>query len=249
MKRIITFTILAILLAAPLFALTTAELKDTYKQMTADDLTELQNIKLKVIEDSALNTGYMKSPVSVGGAGGLYYFLPNASINDNKPAQADSISSLIGGAGGFMVNLQPNLAVGGLFGGMGGCSGKKVGISYYTYSVNALFEMATLQYKPYIDNSWIVGLDLGLGLAQAGYTTNITDENLNGQDIVRSGSNWAYLFGVDVRRRLMNTFFISGKIGMFSASIDSLKRGDFTDPGKKLTINAPYIELGLGGNF
>jgi hypothetical protein len=249
MKKIAVFTLFALLTAAPLCALTKDELKDTYRQMSVDDLSELQSIKLKVIEASALQTGYMRSPVSVGGAGGFYYFLPNSQINDNKPAQADSISAMLGGAGGFMVNLQPNLAVGGLFGGMGGSSSKKVGISYYSYSVNALFEMATLQYKPIINDSWIVGLDLGLGLAQAGYLTSVTDENLNGQDIVRSGANWAYLYGVDVRKRLTNTFFVSGKAGIFSASIESLKRGDFTDPGKRLVINAPYIELGLGGNF
>lgn len=175
--------------------------------------------------------------------------MPNASINDNKLPQSQSIGVLYGGAGGFLVNVNPSLALGGLFGGMGNGSANKVGTNFYSYYVGAAFQLVHAQYKPIINDNFIVGIDLGLGLAEAGYDIYVTDENLNGQDISRSGINFAYLLGLDVRKRITNTFFISGKLGYFNTSIETLKRGDFTDAGKKLAISAPYLALGLGGNF
>ncbi|MFA5114189.1 MAG: hypothetical protein WC529_07845 [Candidatus Margulisiibacteriota bacterium] len=249
MKRTIALLLLALLFAVPALALTKAELKSTYQDMSLEDLNELSDITFKIVDDAAKKTGYVPGRFSMGGAGGLYYFLPNASINDNKPAQAQSISSLTGGAGGFMVNMTPQWAVGGLFGGLGGGSTNKVGADYYTYTAGAAFELVAAQYKPIINDNFIVGLDLGLGLAQGGYTIDVTNENLTGQDIIRSGTGLAYLIGLDVRKRFTSTFFFSTKLGYFSAAFDTLKRGDFTDPGKSLKISAPYLSLGLGGNF
>ncbi|MFA5034494.1 MAG: hypothetical protein WC500_01745 [Candidatus Margulisiibacteriota bacterium] len=250
MKKIAVSCLLIGLVAAPLFALTPAELKSTYDQMSIDELNDLSKSMEKIANESARKTGYVKEdPMSVGGGGGFYYFMPTGNINDNKPLSGQSLGVLYGGAGGFMVNLNPNLAVGGLFGGMGGGSTAKVGTTYYSYSVATGFEMVQAQYKPIINDSIILGLDLGLGLAQGGYEVYTTDENLSGTDLVRSGNALAVLCGIDLRKRITNYFFTSLKLGWFSTSFDSLKRGDFVDPGKKLTISSYYLALTLGGNF
>ncbi|MBU1867445.1 MAG: hypothetical protein KKD13_03110, partial [Candidatus Margulisbacteria bacterium] len=204
----------------------------------------------KLSNDSARLTGYVKEdPVAVGGGGGFYYFMPTGNINDNKPLSASSLGSLSGGAGGFMVNLNPNLAVGGLFGGLGSGSSTKVGTTYYDFSVGAAFELAQLQYKPIINDSFILGLDLGVGFAQGSYQIYQTDETSISQDTIRSGNGLAMLCGVDLRKRLTNFFFTGIKLGWLSTSFDSLKRGDFVDPGKKQTISAYYLAVTLGGNF
>ncbi|MFA6169669.1 MAG: hypothetical protein WCW67_01645 [Candidatus Margulisiibacteriota bacterium] len=250
MKKIAVSYLLIGLIMTPLFALTPAELKSTFDQMSIEDLNDLSKSMKKIANESARKTGYVQQdPMAVGGGGGFYYFMPTGNINDNKALSASSLGSLYGGAGGFMFNLNPNLAVGGLFGGMGNGSTVKVGTTYYNYSVAAAFEMVQAQYKPIINDSIILGLDLGLGLAQGGYELYTTDENLSGTDVNRYGSALAVLCGIDLRKRLTNYFFTGLKLGWFSTSFDSLKRGDFVDPGKKLTISAYYLAITLGGNF
>jgi hypothetical protein len=109
--------------------------------------------------------------------------------------------------------------------------------------------MVALQWKPIINDNIILGVDLGLGLAQGGCDLYVTDENSISQDVTRRGSGLAYLLGVDLRKRITNFFFWDVKLGYFNTYFSSLSRGDYVDPGKNLTISAPYLALGLGGNF
>lgn len=250
MKKIAVSCLLIGLIAAPLFALTPAELKSTYDQMSIDEMNDLSKSMEKIANDSARKTGYVKEdPMSVGGGGGFYYFMPTSNVNDNKPLAASSLGALYGGAGGFMVNLNPNLAVGGLFGGLGGASSTKVATTYHDFAVGAAFELAQLQYKPIINDNIILGLDLGLGFSQGSYQIYETDETSVNSDVIRAGNGLAVLCGVDLRKRITNYFFTGLKLGWFSTSFDSLKRGDFIDPGKKQTISAYYLAVTLGGNF
>lgn len=249
-KKIAQILVLVLVLSVPALALSVSELKQTYQQMTQDDYNQLSEIGARIMNESARHTGYAKTDgPSIGGAGGFFYFIPNNSINDNKPAAASSVSNLVGGAGGFLFNLNPNLALGGLFGGMGSGTTAKVGNDYYNYSVGGAFEMLHAQYKPIINNNFIIGLDLGAGLAQGGYSSYITDENVMSGEITRNGSNVAYLIGVDVRKRLLNTLFLGVKLGYLNANIFPLSRGNFTDPGKKLDLSSTYLAVTLGGNF
>src|SRR3989339_853994 len=250
MKKIAAALLLACFIAAPILALTPTELKQTIKDLSLDDIKEIEDSLYKLSNESARQTGYVKEdPVSVGGGGGFYYFMPTGNINDNKPLSASSLGSLYGGAGGFMVNLNPNLAVGGLLGGLGGASSTKGGTTYHNFAVGAAFELAQLQYKPIINDNIILGLDLGLGLAQGSYQIYETDESSVSSDVIRAGSGLAILCGIDLRKRLTNFFFTGLKLGWLSTSFESLKRGDFTDPGKKQTISAYYLAVTLGGNF
>lgn len=250
MKKIAVSFLLLGLIISPLFALTPAELKSTFDQMSIDELNDISQSMEKISNDSARKTGYVKQdPLAVGGGGGFYYFMPTGNINDNKPLAASSLGTLYGGAGGFMVNLNPNLAVGGLFGGLGGASSTKVGTTYHDFAVGTAFELAQLQYKPIINDNIILGIDLGLGLAQGSYQIYETDETSVSSDVIRAGSGLAVLCGVDLRKRITNFFFTGLKAGWFSTSFDSLKRGDFVDPGKKQMISAYYLAVTLGGNF
>lgn len=249
-QPLILFLVLFLFLSGPVLSLSVSELKQTYNQMTMDDLTQLNEIGARIMNESARHTGYAKTDgPSVGGAGGFFYFIPNNSVNDNKPAAASSVSNLVGGAGGFLFNLNPTLALGGLFGGMGSGTIAKVGNDYYNYSVGGAFEMLHAQYKPIINDNFIIGLDLAAGLAQGSYSSYITDENVTSGEIVRSGSNLAYLCGVDVRKRLLNTLFLGVKLGYLSANIFPLSRGNFTDAGKKLDLSSTYLAVTMGGNF
>ncbi|MDD4179722.1 MAG: hypothetical protein PHH14_06740 [Candidatus Margulisbacteria bacterium] len=238
--------------AAALVSLVSAQGKDEVKkallEMDVDDYNQIHAQITKVNDDSALTTGYAKSSV-MGGGGGFYYFFPGPNINDNKPAQVDNITNMIGGAGGAMFNLRPNLALGGWFGGFSGSSGKKVINNYWNYSVMGVFEMVMVQFKPLINDKIIIGIDAGLGLCQASYFISQTDESMNGTDVVRSGSGLVYMIGVDLKKRLTNTWFLSGKLGAFGGVIDNLSRSGMVETGKKLNLASTYIALGMGSNF
>jgi len=249
-QPLILFLVLFLFLSGPVLALSVSELKQTYQQMTQDDYNQLSEIGARIMNESARYTGYAKTDgPSIGGAGGFFYFIPNNGINANKPAAASSISNLVGGAGGFLCNLNPNLALGGLFGGMGSGTVAKVGNDYYNYSVGGAFELLHAQYKPIINDNFILGIDLGAGLAEGSYSSYVTDENVISGEITRSGTNLAYLLGVDVRKRLLNTLFLGVKLGYLSANIFPLSRGNFTDAGKKLDLSSTYLAVTLGGNF
>ncbi|MCX5751069.1 MAG: hypothetical protein NT099_05330 [Candidatus Saganbacteria bacterium] len=224
------------------------QIKRALLDMDVDDLNQIRDHETNVMLNSARATGYVKGS-NMGGAGGFFYFLPSTAVNANKPSQVDDLTSMMGGAGGFLVNMNPNWALGGLFGGASGASSKKVGADFWSYSVGTMFGMLHSQYKPIINDDWIVGIDLGVGLALGGYSINKTNESMVGQDTVRNGTTWAGLVGLDFRKRINPVWHTGLKAGYFACKFNTLGRGDYTDPGKTLDLSGPYLALCMGGNF
>jgi hypothetical protein len=227
------------------------EVKRAILDMNINDLNQIQAKLKKVAEESARKTGYVKgSPM--GGGGGFYYFMPSPAINDNKPMQLDDITYMLGGAGGFLYNVHPKLAVGGLFGGMTGWSEKSMETTstyYWHFNIWSAFQMLHAQYKPILNDDYIIGIDLAAGIAESGYSLYQTDESFNGQDVYRLGISPAYLYGIDIRKRLSNIWHAGIKYGYFTATVDNLSRADRADPLRGINLNSTYLALSMGGNF
>lgn len=221
---------LSILLGSPLWATTLYEKMDT----------ELNNL--------AKETGYLKF-LPIGGAGGGYLFFPGNSVNKGNTTQAKKIDTLYGGAGGFLVNLNTNWAIGGLFGGMGGGSETKIGPQYDSYSVGAAFQLVNVRYKWIKTENWFIDIDMGIGMIEGGYQNYSTDESSVLKEQQRFGTSLATLIATDLRYRITPLSFIGLKVGYFSGALKDLERGGEKVIGSKIDFSQPFLAFTMGGNF
>ncbi|MCP4050045.1 MAG: hypothetical protein GY730_04995 [bacterium] len=248
-KVIFSVFFMLLLVTNQILALETVELKDTLKKMSLEDYKEIYDEVENKLFASAADTGYV-SLTPYGGAGGFYTFFPGSGINTRKPGGLDDIKTLYGGAGGFLFHINKLLALGFLFGGMGGGSSKKINTDFYHYSAGGSFQMVQAKFKPLINKSFILDLDVGIGLFSGGYTITKTNESLSGEDIVRSQYfTPCFLAGSELRYRINPLFFVGLKAGYFYAKMDSMKRAGYTDPDASIDFSAPYIAITLGGNL
>ena len=251
MKRIISIVLISLIVTgSTVFPITKEEVKQLMlDEFTAQDYIDIKKNEKKKIEDSAEFVPYIEE-YNVGGGGGFWVFLPNSSVNDNKFSQVDDVSYLTGGAGGFIVNLSQRYAVGGLFGGFGGFSEKKVGDDYYHYGLGGMFKMAILKYRPIIEKKVIVDLDLGLGLMSGAFSKYKTNESFSGTDVYRKKANkLAGLLGTHVRYRLNNLWTTGVKAGYMFADLGDLERAGSTDSSTSLDLSGVYLAVTMGGNF
>lgn len=248
MKKIFLGLLVVLVVSGVAFSLTKDELKKAIKDLSPADLKEIsENLSIKMLK-SAEQTGFVEGS-TMGGAGGFYVFRP-VDVNKNKPAVLSDLKTLTGGAGGFLCNLDKNWALGFLFGGMGGSSSNKISSDYYEYSVGAFFILPYLKYKPIIQPSFIVDLNLGIGWMTGGYSYSKTDENLHGQDVERSGTVWPIMLEVEGRYRINPVWHTGLKLGYLLANITDLKRAGVVDAtAKSLDFSGFYLALCMGGNF
>ncbi|MFC1617081.1 hypothetical protein ACFL2K_02575 [Candidatus Margulisiibacteriota bacterium] len=246
MKKI-SLILLMLLIPSLLFAIPKNELKNALKDLSWDDCFEIMQEVEKKANLSALTTGYVKN-IPFGGAGGLMLVFPSA-ISNNFPAGLDKLSTLYGGAGGFIYSLDKNWGIGGLFGGFGGASTKKIGANYTSFSTGAAFQHVCLKYKTIIDPQFIIDIDLGIGLLEGGYAYKVTDETAYSTNVSRSGLGLSYLLGINLRYRFDATWFMGTKLGYFNGQLNKITRADFTDSGNTLDFSGVYFAMTMGGNF
>lgn len=239
---------LTLALVFPALALEKEELKDTYRQMSWDDVLEIQEQVGQLALGSAVETGFVKGS-AWGGSGG-YYLLRPTNINKNKPAELDNISLISGGGGGFVVNLDKSWAVGVNFLGMGGSSSKKIGVSYSYYNVGAFMALPYVMFRPVVLPNFIIDASLGAGWLAGGYDIYNTNELGVQTEISRSGNTWPVSFEIDARYRIMPVWHVGLKGGYLLANISELKRADFVDTSvQSLDFSGLYFALTMGGNF
>lgn len=245
---VLSLATLVMLSAASIRALEKEELILTIKGLTYDDIQQIEQGVQALAQVSALNSGYIAgSPV--GGSGGYYIFRPTG-INRNKPAELDSLTTLTGGGGGFIVNLDRNWAVGVNFLGLGGTTSKKIGTDYSYYNVGAFMALPYVMYRPVILPQFILDAVLGVGYMAAGYDIYKSNETTVLADITRSGNTWPVTLEIDARYRIMPTWFAGLKVGYLLANITELKRADFVDSAAQaLDFSGLYLAITMGGNF
>ncbi len=237
-------------ISRPLIAIDRTELVQAFNQITVEDIATMSRHIDTIAKDSARNTGYVKG-FPTGGGGGVYLFFPNASgLNASNTTQSGNLTQLVGGAGGFVTNLSPEWGIGGLFGGMGGSAGKKVGTDYHEFSVGASFQMVQLRYKPIITPQWIIDFQIGAGILHGGYFASVTNEQLAGTDILRTKAiTPAFIVGADFRYRITPTMYVGTTTGYFAAKLENLQRAGFTDSGTSLDFSGGFVAITMGGNF
>lgn len=93
-------------------------------------------------------------------------------------------------------------------------------------------------------------MNLGVGYMTGGYTYTVTNEAMAGQDIARWGSTIPVMAEIEARYRILPVWHVGFKAGYLSASINDLKRANFTDTTQKpLDFSSGYLAVTMGGNF
>ncbi|HAR63475.1 MAG: hypothetical protein DKM50_09405 [Candidatus Margulisiibacteriota bacterium] len=246
--KILIITFFIILASFPVSSLEKQDIKNLLNNFTWEDYEEISRIIENKVLEVARRTGYIES-MRVGGAAGFLSFFPGEGINRQKPADLKNISSLTGLTGNLMFNFSRTLAVGGLIGVVEGTSSKKIADDFRYYSTSGTFQLLYFKYKPVVSDTYIVDVDLGLGLFEGKYRVFQTNEQLAGIDIVRSKTDFCYLIGTDVRYRITPLWNTGIRMGYFWAKLNDLERAGSVDEGTSIDFSAPYLAIIIGGNF
>lgn len=224
-----------------------ADRKDISQSMSYADYREIFESEKNIVFERARTHAYV-DVVPVGGGGGYMHLFFGDGVNDGNLTQSGDISTGAGGLGGFMVNLTPQWAVGGLFGGFSGQSADKIGGSFHDYGIWGSLYQFVVTHRPVISDQWLVDVDLGIGIVTGGYSNWVSTESSVSINTYRTGASLSGLMGVGVRYRFNSMWHLGVKTGYLFAQLSDLERGGVADGGD-LDLSAGYVAVMMGGNF
>jgi hypothetical protein len=249
LNAILGICICGVLMSTSLsFAMSNDDLVSAYQSLSVEQAEAIAKISNSKLEQGAIERGYV-DVVPFGGAGGFMAFFPGHGINGANRTQAKGITGLYGGAGGFMVNLNRNWALGGLFGGFSGSSTNKVGANYHNYSVGAGFQMLYGKYKWIVAPKYFIDIDMGLGLLEGGSKSTVDNEQSFSTYVPRDNVSLAGLLGIEARYRITPTWHTGVRLGYFGSRFVELNRGLERDNSGSIDFSGTYAAITMGGNF